>query len=55
MTVRVGTVVRDNSGFWRVVSQDECVLKSGPYKGRLKKGCTWGRGKFKGKIMKKAS
>lgn len=29
-----------------------CIKQSGPGKGLPKKGCTWGRGKFKGKLLK---
>lgn len=35
---------------WKTVSKAGGLKKSGKGKGRLKKGCKWGRGKYKGKI-----
>jgi hypothetical protein len=34
---------------WKVVSKKACTGR----KGRLKKGCKWGRGKYRGKVFKK--
>ena len=37
----------------RIAIKKECQVKSGARKGRLKKGCFYGRGALKGKILKK--
>lgn len=42
---------RAKKGAFRVVSAAVGLKKSGKGKGRLKKGCKWGRGKNKGKIL----
>lgn len=39
----------------RKATKGECVAKSGPKKGRLKKGCFWGRGAAKGMIFKRVA
>ena len=40
---------------YKSVAKKTCVRMSGPKKGTLKKGCKWGRGKFKGKVFKKVA
>lgn len=40
---------------FKVASEKACLRKSGPLKGKPKKGCVWGRGKFKGKLLKKVA
>jgi hypothetical protein len=40
---------------FKIVSRDTCLHKTGKKKGKLKKGCTWGRGKLKGKFLKKVA
>jgi hypothetical protein len=37
----------------RRATQKECLYKSGKKKGRLKLGCVWGWGKYRGKIFKR--
>jgi|GEM_PF-2646509 len=37
----------------KIVSKKVCTVQSGARKGRLKKGCFYGRGGLKGKILKK--
>lgn len=39
---------------WKVVGKDACTRKR---KGRLvlKSGCKWGRGRYRGKLLKKAA
>lgn len=37
----------------RIATKKECQVKAGAKKGRLKKGCFYGRGALKGKILKK--
>lgn len=44
---------KKNPPGFKVVSWDTCVGKSGKKKGKLKKGCIWGRGSLKGKVLKK--
>lgn len=39
----------------RKATKAECVSKSGPKKGKLKKGCFWGRGGAKGMIFKRVA
>lgn len=40
---------------YKSVAKKTCVRMSGKAKGTLKKGCKWGRGKFKGKVFKKVA
>lgn len=37
----------------KITSKKTCTIQSGPRKNRLKKGCFYGRGALKGKILKK--
>ena len=39
----------------RAASKKECLVKSGPRKGRAKAGCFWGWGKYSGKLFTKRS
>ncbi len=36
---------------WKQVSKKTCLKSSG----RLKKGCKWGRGKYRGRVFKKVA
>ncbi len=37
---------------YKIVAKKTCTVKSGPKKGKLKKGCIYGRGALKGQILK---